>query len=47
MVTPTTAEATPELPGTLGMVRTGSATPQVVWRSWSDTGGAWSTSHPR
>ena len=42
MVTPTTAsaaEATPELPGTLGMVRTVSATPQVVWRSWSDTGG--------
>jgi hypothetical protein len=42
MVTPTTAsaaEATPELPGTLGMVRTVGATPQVVWRSWSDTGG--------
>ena len=42
MVTPTTAsaaEATPELPGTLGVVRTVSATPQVVWRSWSDTGG--------
>jgi hypothetical protein len=41
MVTPTTAsaaEATPQFPGALEMVRTGSDTPQVVWRSWSDTG---------